>query len=219
MLTHTRNTHKLPHGRHVCYCTCTPRKDRSEYARAPYTWARPLVRLRIHLSDRRITDLCARRSLNYSTRARPLYVGTPAYMCNVHGRPVKNLRARAGRGNTPVKRRQTLLPSIYGELLSGSGFPFSLRLLTRDQPFGYRTSDGLSVTSHVYPPSFTSPSIRFAFTRAYPASRPPLPLILLVSEWPGRRWLYHSLGRCEACGGLSLKQQKGLAPCEEFWSL
>ena len=41
VLLYTRNTRTLPHGRHVCYCTRTPRNDRSEHARAPYTWARP----------------------------------------------------------------------------------------------------------------------------------------------------------------------------------
>ena len=40
-LLYTRDTYRLPHGRHMCYCTRTPRNDRSEHARAPYTWARP----------------------------------------------------------------------------------------------------------------------------------------------------------------------------------
>ena len=39
--TRTRNTRTLPHGRQVCYCTRTPRNDRSEDVRAPHTWARP----------------------------------------------------------------------------------------------------------------------------------------------------------------------------------
>ena len=40
-LLYTRDACRLPHGRHVCYCTRTPRNNRSEHARAPYTWARP----------------------------------------------------------------------------------------------------------------------------------------------------------------------------------
>ena len=59
--------------------------------------------------------------------------------------------------------------------------------LTRDRPFGRRTSERLSVTGHVCLPSFTSPSVRFAFARGYPASHAPLPLTPLVSEWLGRR--------------------------------
>ena len=41
VLLYTRNTRTLPHGRHVCCCIRTPRDDRSEHARAAYTWARP----------------------------------------------------------------------------------------------------------------------------------------------------------------------------------
>ena len=41
VLLYTRTTRTLPHGRHVCCCTRVPRDDRSEHARAPYTWARP----------------------------------------------------------------------------------------------------------------------------------------------------------------------------------
>ena len=39
-LLYTRDAYRLPHGRHVCHCTRTPRNDRSEHARAPYTGAR-----------------------------------------------------------------------------------------------------------------------------------------------------------------------------------
>ena len=77
-----------------------------------YTYAtqRPIVtrqiptrrhaRPRVHLADRRITNLCARRLLCYSTCARSLHVGTPAHVCTVYGRPVNNLRERAGRYTT-----------------------------------------------------------------------------------------------------------------------
>ena len=41
VLLYTRNTRTLPHGRHVYSSTRAPRDDRSEHARAPYTWARP----------------------------------------------------------------------------------------------------------------------------------------------------------------------------------
>ena len=58
------------------------------------------ARPRVHLADRRITNLCAHRSLCYSTRARVLHVGTPAHVCTVYGRPVRNLGARAGRYTT-----------------------------------------------------------------------------------------------------------------------
>ena len=58
--------------------------------------ARPCV----HLAERWITNLCAHRSLCYSTRARWLHVGTPAHVCTVYGRLVLNLRARAGRYTT-----------------------------------------------------------------------------------------------------------------------
>ena len=34
MLARTRITRRLPHGRHVCYCTRAPRNDRSGHARS-----------------------------------------------------------------------------------------------------------------------------------------------------------------------------------------
>ena len=40
-LLYTRDAYILPHGRHVCYYTRTPRHDRSVHVRAPYTWAYP----------------------------------------------------------------------------------------------------------------------------------------------------------------------------------
>ena len=46
------------------------------------------------------------RSLCYSTRARWLHVGTPAHVCPVYGRPVLNLRERAGRYTTLLKSLQ-----------------------------------------------------------------------------------------------------------------
>ena len=58
------------------------------------------ARPRVHLDGRRITHLCARRSLCYSTCARSLQVGTPAHVCAVYGRPVRNFRVHDGRYNT-----------------------------------------------------------------------------------------------------------------------
>ena len=111
---HTRDAYRLPHGRHVCPRadvirvdyrtddTCAtvhvrhPTTDRNTRVLPTRGHARP----RVLLAERRITNLCARRSLYYSTRARWLHVGTPAHVCTVYGRPVLNLRARAGRYTT-----------------------------------------------------------------------------------------------------------------------
>ena len=73
--------------------------DRSTPALPTRGHARP----RVHLADRRVTNLCARRSLYYSTRACPLHVGTPAHVCTVYGRPVHNVHGRAGRYTTRDK--------------------------------------------------------------------------------------------------------------------
>ena len=70
--------------------------DRNTRALRTRGHARP----RVHYADRRIANFCVHRSLCYSTRARWLYVGTPADMCTVYGRSVLNLRARAGHYTT-----------------------------------------------------------------------------------------------------------------------
>ena len=120
-LLYRRDAYRLPHGRHVGYCTrvilvhygtddtCTTvhvrhaTTDRNTRALPTRGHARPLV----HSADRRITNLCAHRSLCYSTRARWLHVGTPAHMCTVYGRSVLNLRARAGRYTTYTMRNKS----------------------------------------------------------------------------------------------------------------
>ena len=61
---------------------------------------RGLARPRVQLADSRITNLCARRSLCYRTRAGSLHVFTPAHVCIIYFRPVRNLTARAGRYTT-----------------------------------------------------------------------------------------------------------------------
>ena len=108
----------------MCYCTrvilvhyrtddtCTTvhvrraTTDRNTRALPTRGHARP----RVHLADRRITNLCAHRSLCYSTRARWLHVGTPAHVCTVHGRSVLNFCAPAGRYTTlsPLYCRRAL---------------------------------------------------------------------------------------------------------------
>ena len=113
-LLYTPDAHRLRHGRHVCQRAHVARvdypmddtcanvhvrhatTDRNTRALPTRGHARP----RVHLTDCRITNLCARRSLCCSTRARSLHVGTPAHVCTVYGRPVRNLRARAGRYTT-----------------------------------------------------------------------------------------------------------------------
>ena len=113
-LLYTRGAYRLRHGRHMCPRAHVTRvdyptddtcatvhvrhvtTDRNKRALPTRGHARP----RVHLADRRITNLCGRRSLYYSTRARPLHVGTPAHVCTVYGRPVNNLRARAVRYTT-----------------------------------------------------------------------------------------------------------------------
>ena len=82
----TNDTCATVHVRHAT-------TDRSTRALPTRGHAQPSV----HLADRRITNICTRRSLYYSTRACPLHVGTPAHVRTVYGRPVTNLRARAGR--------------------------------------------------------------------------------------------------------------------------
>ena len=113
-LLYTHDAYRLPHGRHVCYCTrvilvhyrtddtCATvhvrlaTTDRNTRALPTRGHARP----RVHRADRWIPNLCAHRSLCYSTRARWLHVGTPAPVYTVYGRSVSNLRARAGRYTT-----------------------------------------------------------------------------------------------------------------------
>ena len=70
--------------------------DRNTRALPTRGHARP----RVHRADRRIANLCAHRSLGYSTRARWPHVGTPAHVGTVYGRSGLNLRARAGRYTT-----------------------------------------------------------------------------------------------------------------------
>ena len=95
--------------------------DRNTRALPTRGHARP----RAHRADRRITNLCAHRSLCYGTRARWLHVATPAHVCTVSGRSVLNLRAGAGRYTTPLK-----LPAMgfvrhraLGRLSKNSLFP------------------------------------------------------------------------------------------------
>ena len=115
-LLYTRDAYRLPHGRHVCYCTrvilvhyrtddtCATvhvrhaTTDRNTRALPTRGHARP----RVHRADRRIANFCAHQSLSYSTRARWPHVGTPALVCTVYGRSGLNLRARAGRYTTVV---------------------------------------------------------------------------------------------------------------------
>ena len=116
------------------------------------------------------------------THARSLHVGTPAHVSTVPvARLITSARAPSyttsssycvgtgilashlgvkteGTWPVPVKKRQTRLPSLYGLLLSHSGFPFSRRILTRDRPFGYRTSNQLSITGHFFLPYLSSHS-------------------------------------------------------------
>ena len=61
------------------------------------------ARPRVHLADRRIANLCARRFLCYSTFVCSLHVGTPAHVCTVYGLPVNNHRARRSLYYTPVQ--------------------------------------------------------------------------------------------------------------------
>ena len=77
----------------------------------------------VHRADSRITNLCAHRSLCYSTRVRWLHVGTPAHLCTVYGRLVLNLRARAGRYTTLEKESCGTVP--------GSAKPDGGRFSTR----------------------------------------------------------------------------------------
>ena len=95
----TNDTCATVHVRHAT-------TDRSTRVLSTRRHARP----RVHLADRRITNLRARRSLHYSTCARPLHVGTPAHVCTVYGRPVNNLRARAGRYTTDPLPSLSLRP-------------------------------------------------------------------------------------------------------------
>ena len=125
-LLYTRDTYRLPHGRHVCQRAHVPRVDyppddtcatlHVRYATTDRgTRALPTrghVRPRVHLANRRITNLCARRSLCYSTRAHWPHVGTPAHVCTLYGRPVLNLRVRASRYSR-VRSRPSA-PSIRG---------------------------------------------------------------------------------------------------------
>ena len=123
-LLYMRDAYGILHGRHVCYYTrvipvhyrtddtCATlhvrhaTTDRNTRALPTRGHARPRVRL----AERRITNLCAHRSLCCSTRARSLHVGTPAHVCTVYGRPVRNLRARAGRHTTDSLPKHSLRP-------------------------------------------------------------------------------------------------------------
>ena len=113
-LLYTPDAYRLPHGRHVCPRahiirvdypaddTCASdhvrhaTTDRSTRALPTRGHARP----RAPLADRRITNLCVRQSLCYSTCGRWLHVATPAHVCIVYGRSGSNLRALAGRYTT-----------------------------------------------------------------------------------------------------------------------
>ena len=124
-LLYTRDAYRLPHKRHVCQrphvtrvdyptdYTCTTVHVHVRHATTDRgTRALPTrghARSRVHLADRRITNLCARRSLCYSTPASWLHVGTPAHVYTVYGHPVLNLRACAG-GYTTVRSGRRILP-------------------------------------------------------------------------------------------------------------
>ena len=102
----------------MCYCTrvilvhyCTDdtcatvhvhhaTTDRNTRALSTRGYARP----RVNRADRWIANLCAHRSLCYSTRARWPDVGTPTHVCTVYGRSGLNLRARADRYTTSTCR-------------------------------------------------------------------------------------------------------------------
>ena len=95
---HALGAHSRPVSRDQTHTSILPTATTDWNTRALPT--RGHARPRLHLADRRITNLCAHRSLCYSTRARWIHVGTPAHVCSVYGRLVLNLRARAGRYTT-----------------------------------------------------------------------------------------------------------------------
>ena len=100
--------------------------DRNTRALPTRGHARP----RVHRADRRIGNLCAHRSLGYSTRARWPHVCTPAHVCTVYGRSGLNLRARAGRYTTSIDNVKVYKHSVFSdrslltpEVQEGSSLP------------------------------------------------------------------------------------------------